>query len=363
MSGTPTSSGDPWPRVALHLAVVAALVAAVELAFAAAGPARSPFERGERFYPTTRVPNVEESTIQWQLERMRREPADIAILGDSSAMMGLEPAVFARETGLGVQNYATVSWLHTEGHADILDLYLALHGPPTAVVYQMGTLIHVYPHAELMRGGLLANFRTWIGVGTDRWPIPLPSLPYRGAARDLIEGDSYPARYTSAPRGREPSDDEVREWLERHAGMNVDRAPRADWDSLPPLRATWEPTVETGLLRIFRAAEQHGFTVFVLHNPIPDRFRSPERDAEYAAIEDRVVALAEPFDRVSVVGPFARYMPTEAFANFEHLTPQGGRANSFQVAPIIARQLGVGPTAAPAPEGATIQEVDRGGRP
>lgn len=330
-----------WSRTWAQWTAFAVTVALVELAIAAAPPVPSAFDRGDRFYPPTRVPNVEESTIQWQLDRLRREAADIVIIGDSSAMMGLEPMVFEQATGLDVQNYATVSWLHTEGHADVLDAYLRFHGPPRAVVYQMGTLVHVYPHEELLAGGLLDNFRRWMGLTRASWPIPMPSLSLRDLARDTLEGDHYPAQYTDAVRGREPSDTYVREWLERHSGMNVDHAPRADWASLPPLQATYQPTIESGLVRIFEQGDAHGFPVFVLHNPIPEHFRDPARDAEYTAVEERVLAVAERYESASVIGPFARYLPTELFANFEHLTREGARQNSIIVAPIIAGALGI----------------------
>ena len=328
-----------WRRVIRHWGAVVFVLVAVELAVFGAPAVGSGLELGHRFYPPTRVPNVEESTIQWQMDRLRREAADIVIIGDSSAMMGLEPMVFEQATGLEVQNYATVSWLHTEGHADVLDLYLEHHGPPTAVVYQMGTLIHVYPHEELLAGGLLRNFRRW--TDPKSYEVPLPSLTLRHVVRHAVEGSRYPELYTAAVRGREPPDEYVQRWLERHAGMNVDHAPRADWSALPPMQATYEPTIESGLVRIFEAAQREGLRVFVLHNPIPEHFRSPERDAEYTAVEERLVALAEGYEEVVVVGPFARYMPTDLFANFEHLSREGARENSIIVAPIVANALGI----------------------
>lgn len=332
-----------WRTTGLHWLVVIALIAFVEMLVSLGRPYPSPFERGQRFYPPTRVPAVEESTIQWQLDRLARTPTDVLLFGDSSAMMGLDPAVFAEETGVRVQNFGTVSWLHTEGHADLLELYVEQHGAPEVALYHMGTLIHVYPHEELTGTGLLDNYRSYIGV-TEQEGL-LPSMALRGWARDIVEGRHYPAVYTEAPRGREPSDDWVRERLESHAGLNVDFAVRSNWDALGPLQALYRPTIESGLLRMFELADEHRFPLFIVHAPIPDRFQNAERDAEYTYVEEQLSALAEPYATVRVVGPFARYLPTAAFANFEHLTPAGARLNSLALAPLIASALDATPAA------------------
>lgn len=347
-----SDSAPTWRATGVHWLLVVGIIAVVELLVSLGRPYPSPFERGQRFYPPTRVPAVEESTIQWQLDRLARTPTDVLLFGDSSAMMGLDPAIFVEETGARVQNFGTVSWLHTEGHADLLELYVERHGPPQVALYQMGTLIHVYPHDELTGTGLLDNYRSYLGVTEQAGP--LPSMALRGWTRDVFEGRHYPAVYTEAPRGREPSDDWVRERLESHAGLNVDFAVRSNWDALGPLQALYRPTIESGLLRMFEVADAHGFPLFVVHAPIPDRFQNADRDAEYTHVEEQLSALAEPFPTVRVVGPFARYLPVAAFANFEHLTPAGARLNSLALAPLVANALGTAaspsPAEAPSPE-------------
>ena len=312
--------------------IFAAIVAVVELAASLVSPAGSPLERGERFYPPTRVPTSEESTIQWQLDRLLRESAQLVIIGDSSAMMGLEPAAFEHHLGLTTQNFGTVSWLHTEGHADILDLYIDTHGPPRAVLYQMGTLIHLIPHDELVGTGLLDSFRSWLGADEASYPVPLPSLSWRDPVRAFVEGGHYPEQYLNAIRGQEPPDHVVREQLELTNGMNVDHAVRSDWDDVAAPDVVYQASIESGLRRVFEAAERHGFEVFVVHNPIPVRFRSDDLDAAYGTVEEALRDLAEGYPRTHVLGPFARYLPTELFANFEHLTPVGARANSTELA-------------------------------
>jgi hypothetical protein len=93
---------------------------------------------------------------------------------------------------------------------------------------------------------------------------------------------------------------------------------------------------------VFEAAEENGFDVLVTHNPIPDYFENPSTDAVYAEVEEALTALASGYERAHVIAPFARYLPVEAFANFEHLNPQGARHNSATLAPVVRQFLASG---------------------
>lgn len=334
--GAELSAARTWKSAAIQLSVFLGLLTLIEGTAAFAPEPASPLGRGERFYPPTRVPNVEESAIQWQVDRLLREDAELVIIGDSSAMMGLEPRTFEIELGLTAQNFGTVCWLHTDGHADVLDLYLAQHGTPQVVIYQIGTLIHAVSRDEIVATGLLDNFRRWTGLGAAEHPVPLPSLLRRPQARALVEGAEYSPVYLEANRGREPSDAVVREQLELTNGMNVDHAPRGDWSNMPPPLQPYEPSVESGLVRVMEASSEFGFQLFVVHAPIPDVFDHPQVTANYDSVERAIGALADEYANASVVGPFARYLSTDAFANFEHLTPDGARFNSV----VIARSIG-----------------------
>jgi hypothetical protein len=140
-------------------------------------------------------------------------------------------------------------------------------------------------------------------------------------------------------RGREPSDVIVQEQLELTAGMNVDHAPRADWSNMPPPVQPYQPSVESGLVRVMQASSEFGFQLFIVHAPIPDVFDGPAVAATFEFVEEAIATLASEYENASVVGPFARFLSTDAFANFEHLTPDGARFNSVVIARAIAQQL------------------------
>lgn len=279
--------------------------------------------------------------IQWQVDRLTREAAELVIIGDSSAMMGLEPRMFEDELRLSTQHFGTVCWLHTDGHADLIGLYLEVHGPPRVVVYQMGTLIHSVPRSDVVATGLLENFRHWFGAGSGQFPVPLPSLGRRGAARSLVEGQQCAASYLGVSRGREPSDLVVREELELTNGMSVSHAPRRGSANVPPPLQPYQPSVESGLARMMEASGRVGFRLFVVHAPIPDIFDRPDVAANYQEVEDALAELGAEYANASVVGPFARFPSTEAFANFEHLTPDGARFNFVVIARSVAGRLRV----------------------
>lgn len=332
-------------RAAALWAMVLGAVLAIELAVAALPAPRPLIDQGVRFYPPTRPPSVDETLIHWQIDRLWRTPADVVLFGDSSALMGLDPAVFAQVTGRSTQNFGTVRWLATEGHADILELYVERHGPPLAAVYQMGTGLHGLGATSITsndsdRGRLLGAFRAWVGR-TEQPPIPLPSLALRPSARAAADGTAYHPAYTHAPRAFATSDAEMAAYLRDHDGRGIDVNPRpADsWADAPGVAVNFDPDIEPGIDRMFRLADDHGFPLLVVHNPIPAEFRDQDRSAAYQLVERRLVALAEPYAGVQVLGPFDRYVPNEFFANYEHLTPEGAVRHSGQVAGLVARML------------------------
>lgn len=332
-------------RALAHWGAVIATVVAVEAAVAALPEPPAPIDLGARLYPTSRVPSIDESLIQWQVDRLVHVPTDIVLFGDSSALMGLDPAVFTEATGLRAQNFGTVRWLATDGHADILELYVERHGPPQIALYHMGTGLHGLGASSIQasgsdRGQLLGAFREWTGRSVER-PVPMPSLALRPLARLVLDGTDYSPVYTDAERPYGWSDTRTAVWLAEHGGMSVDHNPRpADaWDGAPAPPVNFDPDVEPGFVRMFELAEREGFPLLVAHNPIPEHYRDPERSAAYELVERRLVALAEPYPNVRIVGPYSRHVPTAAFANYEHLTPEGARQSSRQFAQLVAATL------------------------
>src|SRR5215470_15386989 len=72
------------------------------------------------------VPTLAESIVQWQVSNLRDDlgPVDVVFFGDSSCLMGVMPRIVEDETGLRCWNFGTLGWLSTDGHADLLQLFV-----------------------------------------------------------------------------------------------------------------------------------------------------------------------------------------------------------------------------------------------
>lgn len=343
---TAANARSGWRRFATQWGLVLCGIIGVESAAAILPEPAPPIENDGRIYPPTRVPTLDESLIQWQIERLTENDAEVVLFGDSSALMGLEPAVFEEVTGAPTQNFGTVVWLTSEGHADTLEFFVERHGPPRLALYHMGTGLHGLGAAGVQgsqgsRAQLLQTFREWTGTGEVKRPIQVPSLSLRPHARAVMEGQTYDPTYTAAARSHGWPDLRVRTHLEESGGQYVDLNPTpADaWEAIPPLPVNYDPGIEPGFLRMFEIAEEHDFLLLVVHNPIPAVYRSEERTNLYEMVGGQLSELAEPYDNVHVVGPFGRYAPTSAFANYEHLNPSGARQHSMQLAQLVKSAL------------------------
>ena len=104
----------------------AGAVALVLLGLAWAWDRRQPLEN----------PNVSESVIvAAQIARARTIPAaDVLILGDSSALMGVDAGALGRQLGRRVESLATLAWVGPAGYARLIDEYAARHPLTTLVL-------------------------------------------------------------------------------------------------------------------------------------------------------------------------------------------------------------------------------------
>lgn len=75
------------------------------------------------------TPNVDYQIVKAQMRRLTElTDGDIAILGDSSALMGIDPAILEKSLGRGVESYATLGYVGPQGYAHMLDLLAARPG-------------------------------------------------------------------------------------------------------------------------------------------------------------------------------------------------------------------------------------------
>jgi hypothetical protein len=278
-------------------------------------------------------PNFSESVIQWQVTYLltNREPQDLIFLGDSSCLMGVVPEAFSGDSGLRCWNFGTLGVLTTDGHADLLELYLKGHPTPRTVVYHVSMYPLLLTDKEAERIGYLAPLREWLAQerGDDAGPLgELPSSRLRRSCRAWVERhfirDAERQRFLNEPRGPYPSDREMAEILRRNRGY----IPEQPWTmplaglveahqdyANPRLNADCRP----GLKRMFTMAQEKGFELVVLVLPLPEAFRSESTDAALQQLEQDLHALAADYPRVSFREAAPHYLPNDWYCNLNHL--------------------------------------------
>ena len=302
------------------------------------------------------VPDLAESIVQWQVSNLIEDlgPIDVVFFGDSSCLMGVMPRIVEEDTGLHCWNFGTIGWLSTDGHADLLQLYVDRHGPPRLAIYYVTTWPLTASHEDIKARGYLTRLREWLASEKDEsdvtWLDRLPSTRMRQwfqtvITRDLV-GMRERQRFLSAPRGAYPSDADVHSLLKKSRGFMAELATKdleRDWEE----NASWATSVNarpklatdciSGLRRTFALADACGFDLIVRLNPLPEAFSNPATDEAFARLEEDLEALAASYQRVYVASPLLRYYPNSQHATVTHLSEAGARRNSHELADLLAR--------------------------
>lgn len=297
------------------------------------------------------VPDLSESVIQWQTHNLFTCPAasDVLFFGDSSCLMGVIPKVVTDCTGKSAWNLGTIGYLTLEGHADLFELYARLHGTPKLAIYHATYYTWKMTEEERASLGFLLAFREW-GVTNplkSSWSDLSTWLPTNRAnhlalssLRRLFVSSEDTRQYLSKPRGVYPSDDDVRDQLRETRGFLPEvftSTTREQWKEfarkfrskvLPVL----DPACVEPLQRMFRFAETNGIQLVVLMAPLCECFEGPDMEAAYYKLESDLRELTGPYARVRVESPLLRTVRFEDCATDTHLTLEGAKKNSRDLA-------------------------------
>jgi hypothetical protein len=121
-------------------------------------------------------------SVEWQVikEQMNRlfhsPPADVAILGDSSALVGIDPQILEQRLGKSVESFATIGVLGPAGYALMLDMLREQHNPNQRVV------LVTHP----IQFHRIAEWEVWVPQ-TRKWAQPAV-VDRSSAPIDLIRG-------------------------------------------------------------------------------------------------------------------------------------------------------------------------------
>jgi hypothetical protein len=83
-----------------------------------------------------RPPSIEHTIVDAQLARMREATPQVAFVGDSSCLMGVDAPVLSRSLGARIENFCTIGYVGPAGYAHMVD-ELSKRLPPTGAIVVM----------------------------------------------------------------------------------------------------------------------------------------------------------------------------------------------------------------------------------
>jgi hypothetical protein len=288
--------------------------------------ARMPPRPGQR--------DFEPVVVGEQIKRATTVPrADLLILGDSSALTGVNARLLGDALGVRVESLATLGWVGPAAYARLLERVAERTGPPAAVLLLMcGEGLRVDERTYVSHGferSVMDGLRPQAAAAPqpaldriyDRLMVPLvdPPLPgrlgfYYGWAADLSGT------------------------LARDRGTVVDPT-LPDVGSLRrAYRFELYPPVEDRLLVLGKAlAATHTARALVALSPLPDSGVGPLTEGSRASVLERVVhALGLPAE-AAVASPMA--LPMAEFATFTHLSAHGRETYTAALARALKPRL------------------------
>lgn len=320
------------------LALVA--VAGIETALALRGAA--PSSPGDALYGSHAVPSMEESVVQWQVTHALASdaPVDIVVIGDSSCLMGIRSGVIEEVTGLSAVNLGTVATLYSDGHADLLEEFIAQRGAPKFVVYHTAAIYGVgfYSADDIADIGLLRQYRLWRGLRPEGSAYRVPSIRrYRKSAQEALHALWVPREqredFLLADRGPYPSDVDMKKMVEELNGGMIEPE-QWDWSQVSPEaehKLHYNKDVFPGLRRLVELAETYDFQLVIAFNPMPEAYRDPRFEETFAAYLADFQRELPPGNRLAYLEPALRYFSNDLCGTVCHLNDDGATENSKHI--------------------------------
>lgn len=279
-----------------------------------------------RLAPSERIPpSVEAIIVESQLERARAgQPADVLILGDSSALMDVDAAALGQALGgADVVGLGTLGFVGPKGYAAILDRYLDEvrdGAAPRLVVFLINSASLLLTASELEARG----FESMVVAGRFQRPLG----PVQGAREKLYLDVVAPALNPPLP-GRYGQvygwPDDLARVLDAESGTCTDPSeplPEAAPGSRRAYTFTLSEGVRDRLPVLRRALARLGpERVRVSITPIPHSKEHDETAAARAAVAAEL--LAELGLPASSWLELPASLPDPSFATSTHLAPAG----------------------------------------
>lgn len=279
---------------------------------------------------------------KWQLIERGPRGTDWLILGDSSALRGVVPALLDERLGTRSVNLGTTRRMLVTSDAWMLERFIAQQGPPKGVL-----MVHVYEVWHGDRSWLISSMPD-IPMGWGFWErmnlkLPLtPSeqysvflsryVPLYSRNQTLATAIQYPwkaGRYFSSigvdETGYMP--------IKRASPRQVEDDKQRNIEMVRGKRFEMSAINLQALERIRALAEQHGFDVYLANSPL---YQGLYEDPEFFEYFQQVQAALREFAATS---PWFHYIaqepwtfPKEQMENCDHVTEPASRVYTEKLA-------------------------------
>lgn len=224
---------------------------------------------------------VDYSMVQAQADRIASRPAaDIAFLGDSSCLMGIDPPHISKLLNRSVESFCTIAFAGPTGHAAMLEQMIERGTSPKMLILMF--------HPVAFRP--IEAWNVWVDLVKNKGQLNAQPLDFPRSALDFLAFELVTRLlYSPLPGGYGiyyGSESEVRSTIEAKHGAAVDPANGLNVSSIGPLRAarpaiassgpetdfSLNPLYRDGLATLAAALKKlpHSTKVYLVISPVAD---------------------------------------------------------------------------------------------
>lgn len=279
----------------------------------------------------TRDASFEDIIIQAQIQRSHEiDKADVLIVGDSSALMGIDVLYLEKLLGSKrrIQSLATIANVSPKGHLKLVENYFLRHGAPEILILQLN------PIALADSGEVFSKkYENWVLNDSE----PLPSVFLRGPEKIYRDGLAlflkFPMRHEYAKRYGWPQD--VLSYLYENKGSMVDPGPKIPWTHDPHYFTVGLPYLHKFMQVKTYLDEIQPKRTLLVFTPNIESKNSPMTSLTRRLTYDFLIKLLglSPQDQLSV--PEA--LPDDLFISTHHLNEEGRRVYTEALAKALLK--------------------------
>jgi hypothetical protein len=272
-------------------------------------------------------PTADDAVVIAKRSLLTEASGSVAIIGDSSALHGLDPTQMSGVAGRQFTNLGTLASLTMVGYSQLGMELLEGEKPPSAI------LLAVLPQTlaiDFKKSNEMGQISRYL-VAYGRRGSSVPRYPVRSYADWLVRKhriNSFPAEFGGTFGEFDKQLVSTRGFFPEHKHL-VNRARVVD--SFQPSRLSVEALDE-----VISLAESRSIPVMFLFNPKPDSVIA----GTYSSDTQKFLAeLKYRHPEIHVLRPDAPVWEERLFGTETHLDPEGVARNSAEVAQLVAAAL------------------------